>query len=146
MDGRCQLWDPDSGKQTGGFVLAKGYPLAVVFGGDDKRLLACNSEGTARLWDTDTGLPLGPELPCKGQGTPHAAFDQQSTRFLLQDDDGTRLYLTPAPVQGEVERVVLWVHVLTGLELDAEGRMQVLSSEQWDDRRRRLGRLGGPLR
>ena len=48
------------------------------------------------------------------------------------------------PDDGEVERIALWVQVSTGLELTAEGRVQVLEADTWRDRHQRLGELGGP--
>ena len=61
------------------------------------------------------------------------------------DMSGTaRLWTPPAPVEGEVERMVLWTQVLTGLELDADGVARVLDAATWQKRRRRLDELGGP--
>jgi hypothetical protein len=46
-------------------------------------------------------------------------------------------------VEGEVERLVLWVQVLTRLELDRGGAVHRLDDATWQERRR-LGELGGP--
>ena len=43
-----------------------------------------------------------------------------------------------------VERLTLWVQVLTGRELDAGGSARDLESATWHERRRRLQELGGP--
>jgi WD40 repeat protein len=146
MDGRCQLWDPATGKQTGQLTLPKGYAQTLAFAPDGKVLLVCTSERTARLWDVETGQPLGPELPFKGSAPPHAVFNKQGSHFLIQDEEAIGVYPTPAPVQEKVERLVLWTQVLTGLELDAEGRVRVMTATEWHERRHRLQDLGGPPR
>jgi len=57
-----------------------------------------------------------------------------------------QLWRPPAPVEGHVERLVLWTQVLTGLELDADKMARVLDADAWNERRRRLDELGGPPR
>jgi WD40 repeat protein/tRNA A-37 threonylcarbamoyl transferase component Bud32 len=143
MDGRCQFWELASGKDTRELLLSKGYADNVASAPDGKMLLVCTSERTARLWDKDTGLPLGPELTCKGRVRTHAAFNKPGSYFLLQDEGGTRLYRTPVPLRGKVQQIVLWAQLMTGMELNAEGRSQLLTLEQWDDRRHRLEQMGG---
>jgi hypothetical protein len=48
----------------------------------------------------------------------------------------------PAPVEGEAERVRLWVEWLTGVELDPEGTIRTLAPAAIQSRRRQLDRLG----
>jgi hypothetical protein len=50
----------------------------------------------------------------------------------------------PLPVEGEVERIALWVQTLTGLRLEKDDRLQVLGNKNWEEGRRRLEQLGGP--
>ena len=58
--------------------------------------------------------------------------------------DGTaRLWSPSTPLRGDSASVALWVQVLTGMELDAEGTVQVLSSASWQQRRKQLQGLGG---
>ena len=64
---------------------------------------------------------------------------------LTASSDGTaRLWTPPPPVGGQAAQVALWVQVLTGMELDAEGTVQVLTAEAWQQRRRQLEEMGGP--
>ena len=49
----------------------------------------------------------------------------------------------PGLAQGEVEHIVLWAQVLTGMELDADGAFRTLSVDDWHQRRQRLEALGG---
>jgi WD40 repeat protein len=146
MDNRCLSWDPATGKLTGEFALARGYPIKMAFAPDGHTLLACSSEGTARLWSPGTGQPLGPELLFKSDSPPEVAFNKPGSYFLIRETKETRVYPLPTPVPGEVERVVLWARVLTGLELDAEGRVRVLTADRWHECRRRLQEMGGAPR
>ena len=66
----------------------------------------------------------------------HSGFRETSRNFTYLCWD--------LPDDGEVERTALWVQVSTGLELTAEGRVQVLEADTWRDRHQRLGELGGP--
>jgi tetratricopeptide (TPR) repeat protein len=50
----------------------------------------------------------------------------------------------PTPLEGEVDRIVLWTQVMTGMELDDNGVVRVLDAETWQDRRQRLEKRGGP--
>jgi hypothetical protein len=49
----------------------------------------------------------------------------------------------PTPAEGEVERVRLWVEVLTGVAADGEDEARPLRTADWQSRRRRLDQLGG---
>jgi WD40 repeat protein/serine/threonine protein kinase len=149
MDGRCRFWDPATGKHVSEFTLPTGYASMMAVSPDSKALLTCTSgTGVARLWDTATGLPLGPELPLENPGT-HVAFNRQGTHFFTRCDlfgrgGSTTVYQRPMPLSGDVERLTLWVQVLTGVELDSEGRTQVLSFAEWNRRRERLQKEGPP--
>ncbi len=57
-------------------------------------------------------------------------------------DKTARLWEVPAPLQGDAERVVLWAQVLSGMELDEAGDVQVLDGPTWQRRRQRLGEVG----
>jgi hypothetical protein len=58
---------------------------------------------------------------------------------------GTVRFWNPTlePLQGDVERIALWIHVRTGLELDSQGSLNSLDAETWQQRRNRLLELGG---
>ncbi len=49
-----------------------------------------------------------------------------------------------APIEGDVERITLWVQAMTGFELNAEGSLRELDGPRWRARRARLRELGGP--
>ena len=59
------------------------------------------------------------------------------------DDNTARLWEVPTPLEETVQRLVLWTQVTTGMELDANGVVQVLDAQTWNQKRRRLDELGG---
>jgi Flp pilus assembly protein TadD len=50
----------------------------------------------------------------------------------------------PAPVAGDVERIVLWTQVLSTMELDAGDITHALGGRDWESRRQDLEKRGGP--
>jgi WD40 repeat protein len=110
----------------------------------DGATLLTGAGSAARLWDVRTGKALGPPVQCPGP-VAALAFRPDSTAFLTGSLDGTvRLSRVPVPVEGDVDRVGLWVRVLTGLELDENGAVRVLDGPTWWRLRRRLQEQGGP--
>ncbi len=117
----------------------------VAFSPDGKNMLTGSSDGTARLWDVVTQKPLG--APFRHDAVVHGvAFRPDGKALLTGSYDGTaRLWKgPPAPIQGDVERIVLWTQVIIGQELDDNGSVQSLSTETWRERRQQLQALGGP--
>jgi hypothetical protein len=49
-----------------------------------------------------------------------------------------------AVVEGDVSRIVLWIQVLTGTELDQDGLFRDLDAATWQQRRQELTERGGP--
>ena len=116
----------------------------MAFSPDGKTVLTASLDKTARLWEAATGQPLGPPLQHQGP-VRHVAFSPDGQTVLTGSDDKTaRLWQLPVPVQGEVERVVLWTQVITGMELDRDDVIRILDATTWQQRRQRLQELGGP--
>lgn len=109
---------------------------------DGRLLLAASVDHAARLWDNAAGKPLGPALPHEGKVTG-AAF-AQADRVMVSEDGTAWLSRTLRPVEGDVQKVVLWAEVVTGMELGRDDVVRVLRSGAWQDRRRgALESLGG---
>src|SRR5205823_1540110 len=98
-------------------------------------------DGTARLWNAGDGAPLGTVLQHRGP-VNRVAFSPDGKTLLTASSDGTaRLWTPPSPIRGDSAQVGLWVQVLTGMELDADGTIQVLPAEAWKQRRGQLQEL-----
>ena len=50
----------------------------------------------------------------------------------------------PAPLEGNPERIRLWIEVNSGLALDEGGAAVELDANAWQERHDRLQQLGGP--
>jgi WD40 repeat protein len=144
-DHRAQLWDAASGAPIAAPLIHGNSLTSVAFSPDGRTIVTGVEDTTARLWDVALGKPLGP-------GFVHPA----PVRAVVFSPDGksiaTGCYYTgtvyrwpaPAPLEGDLQRIVLWIEVLTGLELDATGAIRELGAENWQERRRRLEERGGP--
>ncbi|MHC4543178.1 MAG: protein kinase domain-containing protein [Planctomycetota bacterium] len=149
-DGTVRLWDAATLKPIGTPLQHVKIVCAVGFISNGSQLLACSLEKTARLWDTATLKPIGPPLEhdgwCPDGWCPRASFSPDGSQILVADSKGAAQVwdAPPGPLQGECERIICGVQVVTGLELDPTGGINVLDAPTWQQRRRRLEELGGP--
>lgn len=122
----------------GGTVLTGG---GLVPGYERPGYLANNA---VQLWDASTGKPTGPPL-LHGGWVQAAAFSPDGARLLTGSHDKTaRLWKVPHFVEGEVERLTVWVQLETDTALDDHGQARRLDEEGRAQRRQRLQELGGP--
>jgi len=142
-DGTVRLWDVPTGRSLMPPLFHDGWVRSVAFSPDGKALVTGCDDGTARLWSADDGAPLGAVLRHRGP-VNRVAYSPNGKTVLTASSDGTaRLWTPPMPVVGEPVHVALWVQVLTGMELDAEGTVQVLPADTWQQRRRQLDEQKG---
>jgi hypothetical protein len=135
-DRLAQLWALE-GKPIGPPLVHRDAVRVVGFSPDGQTILTGSDDRTVRLWDSATGKPLGPELR-HGAGVASAAFHPSGKWLLAGCRDGmARFWGVPAPVPGEAEQLRLRVEVLTGMQLDAGGAIQVLPHRDWLKRRQR---------
>jgi WD40 repeat protein len=144
MDGVAQAWDLTTGEPTGWSVVNDRTVRGLVFTPDRKLLATAGDGRTARLWDWATGKRIGP--PLRHPGQVRSASISPDGHVLLTGgyDRAAHLWPVPTPVEGDVERLTLWVQVLTGMELDDRGGARLLDNRTWHERRQRLQSLGGP--
>src|SRR5262249_10345468 len=131
-----------------------GPPLAhggevrhVAFGPDARVLLTASTDGTgvyeARLWDAATGKPLSSPVVHPGEVRTASLSRDGKTALRGRDKGVVGVEAVPAPLPGEVGRLVLWSQVVTGMELDEHDAVRVLDAETWRQRRQLLQALGG---
>ncbi|MBL7184949.1 MAG: serine/threonine protein kinase [Phycisphaerae bacterium] len=145
-DGTVRLRDLKTLKPIGTPLQHLKIVCAVAFSLDGSQLLACSIDQTARLWDAATLKPIGPPLEHDCWWPTLASFSPDGSEILLADPHGTAeiWQAPPGPLKGDYERIVCWVHVVTGMELDSTGGINVLDAPTWQQRRRRLNELGSP--
>ncbi len=155
-DGSAQLYDsPNNGASPVGQPLHDAAEVLCDQVSPDGRMVLTGSRNqTARLWDVVTSRPIGPPLsfaaPVRG-----VRFYRDGRRALIADrevnysdyaaaeSNAPVIWDLPTPVEGDVKRIVLWVQVLTALELDAKGKVSHLDADTWKQRSQRLEELGG---
>jgi WD40 repeat protein len=85
-DGAIKLWDAATGALIRTFT-GVGPVQIVAFSPDGKRIFA-GGNGSARLWDTQTGAPSH-VLPGHARFVRSVAFSEDGTRILTADPDNT---------------------------------------------------------
>jgi WD40 repeat protein/serine/threonine protein kinase/tetratricopeptide (TPR) repeat protein len=139
-----RLWETATGKPVGEPLQHPESLLAVALSPDGTAVLTGSRDRTARLWNARTGQALGPPLEHPA-AVNAVAFSPDGKRLLTGCEDRTaRLWAAPAPVRGEVRRLMCWVEVSSGMELAADGTVRLLDAPTWQERRKRLQKLGGP--
>jgi WD40 repeat protein len=152
FDNTARLWDPESGKPLSQPLEHRGPVRSVAFGRDGKAVLTGSFDNTARLWDATTLRD-----PATGQlisltllylvhrrAVAAVAFSPDGKTVLTGSYDKTaRLWKVPLPIEGEVDRIMLWTKVITGMELDEWGSIRFLDDSTWRRYRRELQQLGG---
>jgi WD40 repeat protein len=126
------------GEHLGGVVQPPGGVTVSAFSPDSSLVVTVG--GSAWLWDVATLKPVGPSF---GQANA-VAFSPDGQTILTGSDDGkVRLWRVPPVVEGDAERIKLWVEVLTGTELVGQAR-RVLKADERLRRQQRLDQRGGP--
>jgi WD40 repeat protein/serine/threonine protein kinase len=144
--GTARLWDVASGKALGAPLAHKKAVVCVAFSPDSKLVLTGSEDKTACLWEARTGRLLGPPIPQEGEvRTVAFSGDGQTFLTVVTGVGETCWWRTPVqPLAGQVERLVLWAQVITGLEVDEGGQVHALDGDSWHRRHERLQHLGGP--
>jgi WD40 repeat protein len=147
--GGAQLWKVKTGKKLGPPLQHLAGVLAVALSPSGDLLLTGGTDNAAQLWDAASSKPIGP--PLRHPGIVIAvAFHPGGQAFrtvsagTVRGPGTVRLWQMPARVHGQEKRLDLWAQVVTGIELKKDGVFQVLTGQDWQKRRRDLGKLGGP--
>jgi WD40 repeat protein len=147
MDQTARLWDVSTGALRVPPLPHRDAVSCLAFAADGRNVLTGSHDRTARLWDVRTGKPLGPSLRHNDVVGATACCRDGQTFLTGGLDSVARLWRVPTPVPGGVERIRLWVELLSGKELQPDGAVRVLSAAQWQLRQQRLQALGGaPIR
>jgi WD40 repeat protein len=148
QDATARVWDVATGRPIGEPLRHQGQVLDVAFSPDGKTVLTASYDDIVQLWDVATGKPIGPPWlhPIFGRSVTFSP-DGKYALTLTGGDVGrniARLWKIPTPLEGEAERIALWVQSLTGMELDSADAVRALDNSAWQARVRDLQQLGGP--
>jgi WD40 repeat protein/serine/threonine protein kinase len=143
-DKTARLWSSATGQPLGPPLQHQGWVKAVAFSPDGKTIVTASDDRTARLWSSATGQPLGPPLQHR-LNVLRVAFsaDGKSIASVSGADTTVRVWEVPSPPDVDPGRFDLWTQVATGNELDAQGGLALLAAPLWEERRRKLEKLGG---
>ncbi|MHC4957659.1 MAG: WD40 repeat domain-containing serine/threonine protein kinase [Planctomycetota bacterium] len=145
-DSTARVWDAETGEPLSGPLRLDGpvFFVSVGFSPDGCTVVAGCNAGTARVWDIASSMPVGPAL--HHESSVHsAAFTDDSRVVIGTAAAEVALWdVATGPLQGDPDRIALWLHVATGFELDAHGVLVGLDAATWKQRRARLDALGGP--
>jgi WD40 repeat protein len=134
----ARLWEVATGKLVVPPLEHQHWVRCAAFSPDGKIILTGSEDRTARLWDAATGKPYGPPIEHRREVTAVAFSPDGRVVLTGSADRFARLSEVPTAVEGEPQRIALWVGVLTGMELDDNGVFHSLSAEEWHRRKRRL--------
>jgi eukaryotic-like serine/threonine-protein kinase len=142
-DGTARLWDTATGRPIGEPLSHRERINCLALNTDATILATGSQDGTVRLWDTGSGLPVGPVLEHKGP-VNGLSFSPDGRRLATASSDSTaRYWRVPAPIAGDVERIVAWVGVATELEFDEGDAIRPMDQLDLWELRRHLQGLGG---
>jgi eukaryotic-like serine/threonine-protein kinase len=143
-DATAQLWDVATGQPIGERLTHQGPVQALAFSPNGLRLVTAGLDARARVWDLTNAVPQGGVALRHDAPLNAVAYSPDGSTILTGCRDGTaRLWPAPALLSGNVNRISLWVQVVTGMELDAANYFRVLDAETWHQRRQGLVDLGG---
>jgi WD40 repeat protein len=145
FDNTVIVWDAETGLPISKPMRHRGpFWYAVTFSNDGRTVVTGCDDATARIWDITTSRPIGPMLP-HDAALRTAVFTENDRQIITGTSTGTTYSwnVSTAPLESDVERILLTLQVNTGMELGPDGEIRPLSPETWRQRSQRLAAIGG---
>src|SRR5262249_866796 len=122
----------------------RGSVRAIAYVPHSSMVLTSSDDGTAQLWLARTQRPIGAPFSHGGAVNAVAVSRDGRTIATASADHTAQLCQTPAPGEGSLQRLGLWVRVVTRKSLDRFGAIRSLDLDTWQKDRQELDRQGGP--
>jgi len=140
----AQVWDVREKRLRPVSLLHSAQVWGMATNSTCDRIVTASADHTARAWDAVNGKPLSPPL-LHNAGVSDVAFSHDGTHILTSSwDHRVRLWPVIEPVPDEPDRVTNWIETMTGLKIGITGSPELLTWEEWSERKKRLDELGGP--
>jgi WD40 repeat protein/serine/threonine protein kinase len=140
-DHSARLWDAETGNLIA-ILQHQGNVLKVAFSPDSRFIATASADFTARIWDASTGEAIS-SLQHEYWVTALAFSPDGNSLITGSIDKTARLWRLPPPLPATAEQILLRNEVMTGQEFKADGTLQVLDANAWQQRRARLDELDG---
>jgi WD40 repeat protein len=138
-----QFWDVKTRKPREPLLPHQQQITSVAYSPDGQTVVTGSWDRTARLWDTVTGQPIGPRL-LQFDRIDRVAFSPNGRAVATASRDWSAiLWEVPAALEGDLERIRVWVEVCTRKTLIEGGLIQQIEEPEWKERQQRLESLGG---
>jgi WD40 repeat protein/serine/threonine protein kinase len=141
IDYKAQQWDAVTSQPVGAPMDHPDRVWGVAYSPDGKIILTGCKRGMAQLWDADTGKRLGPPIRHAGP-VASVAFHPDGQSFLTgSSENSVQIWPVPQPMPGSADHLRLWAQVITGMEMDTQGNISVLSAAEWQARPQRMEKV-----
>jgi WD40 repeat protein len=142
---RVQVWSRSGQDLLRAPILHAAQIWRVAANNTETRIVTASADKNALIFDLETGRSISPPLS-HHEGVSDAAFSPDGKHVLTGSWDGTaRLWDVPEPLPDEADRIMVWVETLTGLRVGPTVTGDLLPAKEWEDRKKALDKLGGPL-
>ena len=124
---------------------------------DGRIVCTATMEGTARAWDSATGVAIGPAILDKKEIPSHVRMRDVAVstngQFVAAVHDRTSngmadllVRVIEKPITGTREELVTWIEVITGLQLNEKGFVESIPAEIWLARKTALSEFNPLLK